>query len=321
MSYLTLAIPTYNRSNYLEKMLSSLSYSEDNREHLEILVIDNCSTDSTSEVIDKFRTEHSINYIKNDFNIGPDENFKKCITLAKSKYVWIFGDDDLLFDNSLDNILEIIRDNGEFGLMHLRAKNFKDDSELFNFNPSKVEFEIIENKNKFIKLVHTNITFITANILNKDILLDNISLEFIPNNNLGQIYWNILPVLKSEKSIFISNQIFAARQFNSGNYNFCQVFGGNFIDTLYKINEEFIILDFIKIFKKRLLMFYFPANIIRIKNGLSNVKFENCFNIFFKKFKFEPLFWLFTFPAMVLPKKISLFFLNIVDKIIRKGDD
>lgn len=321
MSYLTLAIPTFNRSEYLEKMLSSIYYNISNRQNIEILIVDNCSTDFTKDVVERFKIKHNITYVRNDLNIGPDENFKKCISLAKSKYVWIFGDDDILFENSLDDIIDLILKSSEFGLMHLRAKNFKDDFELLNFSPSKIEFQIIKDKKKFIKLVHTNITFITANILNKDILLDNISLDSIPNNNLGQIYWNILPILKSEKSVFISNQIFAARQFNSGNYNFCEVFGKNFIETLYNINRTFLIIDFIKIFKKRLLIFYFPANIIRLRNNLSNVKFENCFNILLRNFKFEPFFWLFTFPAMVLPKKIALFFLNIADKIIKKGEN
>lgn len=46
---LTIAIPTYNRANYLKRALKSIAKQYDDR--LEIIVSDNASLDDTEEVV------------------------------------------------------------------------------------------------------------------------------------------------------------------------------------------------------------------------------------------------------------------------------
>lgn len=62
-------------------------------------------------------------------------------------------------------------------------------------------------------------------------------------------------------------------------------------------------------------MIYFPANIIRVRCKLSEVTLDNCFKILFKRFKFNILFWTFTVPAMILPKKFAFLIFKFVDKL------
>ncbi len=315
MSILTIAIPTYNRVHYLNACLKSLKEAlPNNCNELEILVIDNDSTDNTEEVVNNIK-KMDIKYIKNNTNIGPDENFKKCIIKANSKFVWLFGDDDIFFKDSIEFILSIIKNNNNLGLIHLRAKNFQDEKELLNYKTDNFSYENIKSKDKFINKIHTNITFISANIFNKDILKGEVNLKDIPNNNLGQVYWNMVSTIKGDQNIFCKSKVFAARQFNSGNYNFCEVFGKNFIETLYMVNEKFHIDNFIKIFKKRLLIMYFPANIARLRAGVSKVQYKNCLKIFYKIFYKDIYFWIFTFPALVFPKQIVFQLYKIVEKM------
>lgn len=315
MSYLTIAIPTYNRATYLKECLESLYLSlPKNKADIEILVIDNHSTDNTEKIIQTFNKQLHIKYIKNKTNIGPDENFKRCISEAGSKYVWIFGDDDIFFKDSIKYILNILKENASIGLIHLKAQNFQDKNEPLDdkFNFTHIKYT---SKNKFIKNVHTNITFISANIFNKSLLSD-VRLKDIPNNNLGQVYWNMVSVVKSEVNIYCDTHIFGARQFNSGNYNFCEVFGKNFLDILDLTKDKYDTNSIITIIKKRLLIFYYPANIIRLKNNLSQVKYDNnCFLFLYPKFKFNIYFWIFTVPAIFLPKNLGLFIIKIIERL------
>jgi glycosyltransferase involved in cell wall biosynthesis len=316
MPLLTIAIPTYNRAIYLRECLHSLflslpKYIND----IEIVVIDNNSTDDTKLIIQSFNKKLNIRYIKNNTNIGPDENFKKCIKESNGKFVWIFGDDDIFLKNSIESIMKTLKHNQDIGLLHLKATNFQNSEEFLNFKEKKYQHNSFNSKEEFIKKVHTNITFISANIFNT-VYLNNINLDKIPNNNLGQVYWNIVAIIKAQQNILCSTPIFGARVFNSGNYNFCEVFGNNFIDILTLIDKKYNIKTLINIFYSRLLIFYYPANIIRLKNSLSKVNYDNnCFNILYKKFKFNIHFWLFTVPAIFLPKQIGLFIVKIMERL------
>ena len=82
---LTIAIPTYNRSEYLKRSLENIItqiLEVDNfGESIELVVSDNCSTDNTAEVIKNLSSKYSfIKYNKNDENFGSDKNFLKCLS-------------------------------------------------------------------------------------------------------------------------------------------------------------------------------------------------------------------------------------------------
>jgi len=317
MPLLSITIPTYNRAKYLELCLNSLvdALPADYISNIEIIVLNNSSTDNTEDIILKAKKRLDLIYIKNNINIGPDENFKKCIDVANGRYVWIFGDDDIFFKNSIQYILNLLKKSSQIGLIHLKAKNFQEDKEILNYSikkPTYIEYTI---SSEFIKSVHTNITFISANIFNKS-LLNNIQLNNIPNNNLGQVYWNLLVAIRGLTNIYVNCNIFAARQFNSANYEFCEVFGKNFIEILDLMEEKYNIRPLTIIIKKRLLCFYYPMNIMRLKSNKSKVQYSNnCFKILFAYFKFEKCFWIFTVLFIFMPHFFTKFLLILIDKL------
>ena len=315
MSILTIAIPTYNRAKYLDLCLASLEKNEINYNDIEIIILNNNSPDNTDEIIEKYQNSLTFRYIKNKINIGPDENFKKCIKEAKSEFVWIFGDDDLFLNGFICDLTELLLKNKELGLIHLNAQIFSDDTEIINYKCQKLHVNVTESKESIFKYAHLNITFLSANIFNKTRVLEHISLDEIPNNNLGQLFLAMIAVLKSKKNCYVVSKVLAARIANSQNYNLCEVFSENYMNSLYLINDKFPITPFINIYVRRLLMIYFPANIIRVRCKLSEVTLDNCFKILFKRFKFNILFWTFTVPAMILPKKFAFLIFKFVDKL------
>ena len=120
MKILTIAIPTYNRGEILKKSIERLlSEIEGLEDKVDILISDNNSDDNTKKIIEAFLDNGvDLIYNRNDENLGMDGNFIYCFENARSKYVWLLGDDDLIKMNELKYIIGLL-ENHEPGLIHL----------------------------------------------------------------------------------------------------------------------------------------------------------------------------------------------------------
>ncbi|MBW4687989.1 MAG: glycosyltransferase [Komarekiella atlantica HA4396-MV6] len=120
---LTLAIPTYNRANLLNKQLAWLAQSTQGLESdCEIFISDNCSTDHTQEVIKKWQlifSKTTFKSNKNNENIGVMANIACCLKAATSKYVWTIGDDDPIQESTLDYLLTTLKKHSDLALIFL----------------------------------------------------------------------------------------------------------------------------------------------------------------------------------------------------------
>lgn len=109
---LTIAIPTYNRSTKLQRLLNLLKFEIIRlglSEIVTILVSDNSENDLTENLVIRFNKDIvSLQYYKQQENIGFDANllflYQKCF----SKYIWFMSDDDIPLADSLTKILSAI---------------------------------------------------------------------------------------------------------------------------------------------------------------------------------------------------------------------
>lgn len=110
----SIMIPTFNQSDYLSKAIES-SLAQD-YSNLEIIISDDCSTDSTAAVINKYKQDKRIRYFRNERNIGRVRNYKKTLEeYASGEWaVNLDGDDyytDSSFISSMINDIYSYRDN------------------------------------------------------------------------------------------------------------------------------------------------------------------------------------------------------------------
>jgi glycosyltransferase involved in cell wall biosynthesis len=107
---LSICIPTYNRSNYLKVCLQNLlPQCVEYKNLIEIIVIDNNSSDQTHEVVNKFILEYSfLKYYRNPINLGYTGNQIKCYTLPEGYYTAFLSDDDVYLDTLLGKLLPIL---------------------------------------------------------------------------------------------------------------------------------------------------------------------------------------------------------------------
>lgn len=95
---ISVIMPTYNRSAMMKQAINSvLSQSYDD---IEVVVVDDNSSDNTKEVIDDFILKgYNIKYHHNSQNMGPGYNRNKGYTLSKGEYI-VFMDDDDYYTNT-----------------------------------------------------------------------------------------------------------------------------------------------------------------------------------------------------------------------------
>ena len=88
---LSICYPTYNRCKTLDETVRSvLKYSGDD---IEIVILDNCSTDSTKSVVQSIKDER-VRYYRNKTNTG-FTNLLLVLLKAKAEYALLMSDEDV----------------------------------------------------------------------------------------------------------------------------------------------------------------------------------------------------------------------------------
>lgn len=105
---ISICIPTYNRSSYVGRCIESvLGYQEDD---IEVIVLDNCSTDNTVNVIAMYK-DPRLKLLRNHENIGARRNIRKILDIATAEYCFFLTDDDMLVPGALHIVIEFIKKN------------------------------------------------------------------------------------------------------------------------------------------------------------------------------------------------------------------
>jgi len=104
---ITICIPTFNRSKFLQELLQSI-YNANQK--IPIILSNNNSTDDTNKVIQIYKKKlTNFTSIQQKKNIGFARNYLECIFRVRTKYAWVVGDDDLLKKDSIKNIIFTIK--------------------------------------------------------------------------------------------------------------------------------------------------------------------------------------------------------------------
>ncbi|WP_300753068.1 glycosyltransferase family 2 protein [uncultured Brachyspira sp.] len=100
MIKVSVVIPVYNAEKYLEKCLDSVI--NQTLKEIEIICIDDCSTDKSYSILEKYREkDNRIVVIKNETNQGIGNNRNIGIRNAKGEYLAFIDNDDFYSENFL----------------------------------------------------------------------------------------------------------------------------------------------------------------------------------------------------------------------------
>lgn len=114
-------VVTYNRKELLKENIESLLNQKCDLVALDILVIDNASTDGTKEYIHKYIDSNKIIYINTGSNLGGAGGFNFGIKYAAGHnydYIWVMDDDCMPTETALSEFMKYDRKlNGNYGFL------------------------------------------------------------------------------------------------------------------------------------------------------------------------------------------------------------
>ena len=155
-SLVSIIIPTYNRQEFIKDAINCAINQY--YHNIEIIIVDNCSTDNTMSVVEDFANKDKrIKYFKNNENIGPVNNWKKCIDIASGDFVKILWSDDLIEKDFISDSIKLFDNKTAFVLTGYEIQDFLSKKALYR---SKFQYRNYTTK-EYLKqaIVYTTIDF------------------------------------------------------------------------------------------------------------------------------------------------------------------
>jgi glycosyltransferase involved in cell wall biosynthesis len=138
MIKLAIVIPTFNRVNSLSKTLEKFLFEierlpQEIKGNVKILVSNNASTDDTKKTLQKYDGVKYLKYWNQEKNIGLDGNIFFLYKNSESDYVWIFSDDDIVFDGAIEKIYSALNQFKPSALLFSFVQPVDSKVKLFNY--------------------------------------------------------------------------------------------------------------------------------------------------------------------------------------------
>ena len=147
----TIAVPVYNTEKYLNRCIASLA--EQTHVNLEIILVDDCSTDTSSRICDEWASKDSrIQVIHKKKNEGQGIARNDALDIAQGKYICFIDSDDFILNHTIETTLAAIEsENAELAVFGLRDVT-SDGKEGSIFAPlvGKKTYRGIEVQNSFL---------------------------------------------------------------------------------------------------------------------------------------------------------------------------
>jgi glycosyltransferase involved in cell wall biosynthesis len=96
----TIICLSYNHEKFVVETLNSVV--NQNYSPIELIIVDDCSLDSTKTIIEDWLLSHpEVHFIANKVNLGNTKSFNNALKIAKGKYIIDLAADDLLVTNGI----------------------------------------------------------------------------------------------------------------------------------------------------------------------------------------------------------------------------
>lgn len=330
---LTIAIPTYKRPQLLALLLNSIvqdiaQWPDD----FELIVSDNASLDETCTVVSSYSQKGlPIKYVVNETNIGPDRNIDACFNLASGKYVWVIGDDEILYRGAVQYVLELCRAK-QFGVLHLSSRGFYQGQQGLIMPLAKPNTVKIKKfgRSKFIRAANVRLTFISANVINKKAVLRETQnftekANGLHDTNMGQLAWIFSAIKAESTNYFVPTPLFGALGGNFSEYDVVRVFGVNLVSITKKYFHD-LCPEAGRIMENAVVTMLLPSILmapLQPSQRTNELKYKNIVGAAEKIFFDNLYFRLFIRPIFVGPalfRKLGFLFIRAFNKFNKTLD-
>lgn len=132
MTTVSIIIPVYNNGRYIEQCINSVLAQTSS--DFEIILIDDCSTDDSHDIIRRYALTHSnISLLRNITNLGPGASRNRGIQMARGKFLAFLDSDDLWEPTKLARQLDLFT-RPEISVVYCYTKDLKTGATTFSKN-------------------------------------------------------------------------------------------------------------------------------------------------------------------------------------------
>lgn len=111
----TVLLPSYNHDKYIKEAI--LSVLNQTYKNIELIVIDDGSTDKSFEIISNLQKIYNFKYIHRE-NRGLIKTLEELLTYANGEYISLFSSDDIYANNKIDVLVKYLEKNQEYDVAY-----------------------------------------------------------------------------------------------------------------------------------------------------------------------------------------------------------
>lgn len=112
----SVVVMSYNNARYIGETIESVLAQQD--VELELIIVDDCSTDGSLDVVRRYQKDPRLSVQVNAENLGQTGNFNKCVVCGTGRYVVVLGSDDILYPGHLAELVKALDANPEAALAY-----------------------------------------------------------------------------------------------------------------------------------------------------------------------------------------------------------
>lgn len=314
----SIIMPVFNSERYLKLAIDSIL--DQTYENIELLIVDDGSTDKSVQIIRSFNSS-KIRFFQNEKNIGVSATRNKMINLSKGKYIALMDSDDISPKYRIEKQVNFLENNIQYGLIGGHYERFND--ERF-FKKSKVhKHSLIQEENQvklnFLGSIAAPTAMFRASIVKINNLYFDVNLKIaedydfwrkiglftkVTNINEVLIYYrkHSNNTMNKKELAYVYTVIAIRKSFDNLGIQTFDIFSKN--QKIIDINSFFKLIDSLEIFLENnkisnnfnqiylensvteMIVWFYKANLlnlgIEIYNELSRTKYSNFIKLNFK---------------------------------------
>lgn len=106
----SVVMPSYNTAKYILKSIQSVM--DQTYTNWELIIVDDCSTDNTDEIVGAFLSDERIRYMKNETNSGAAISRNRALREARGRWIAFLDSDDIWEPEKLQKQIAFMEENG-----------------------------------------------------------------------------------------------------------------------------------------------------------------------------------------------------------------
>lgn len=118
---ISVVMSVYNDEEYIKEALDSLLAQT--LDDFEVIIVDDCSSDRTAEVIEGYREER-FRLIRNERNMGLTCNLNRAVAEASGEYIARMDGDDICLPERFEKQVGYLKENRNLMLISCRTQMF-----------------------------------------------------------------------------------------------------------------------------------------------------------------------------------------------------